>query len=84
MTPDKPSAPADPVGDAIREHIGAAFVTRYVVVASVVEESGEEGTVLLTSPDLPQWMAHGLLSYEAHATIPQPFYDYPDEDEETE
>lgn len=76
------SDPLDPVGDAIRDKIGAAFVTRYVVVASVVEESGEEGTVLLTSPDLPQWMAHGLLSYEAHATIPQPFYEYAEDEDE--
>ena len=76
------SETADPVGDAIRAKIGAAFVTRYVTVACIVEESGEEGTTLLTSSDLPLWMAHGLLSYEAAATTPQPFYDYPDDDED--
>lgn len=56
------------------------FVSHYVVVA-VTSTGTEDGTHLITSPDLPQWMCHGLLSYEAAATVPQPMYEYCQEDE---
>lgn len=66
---------ADPLGDAIAARIDAPLVTHYVVVAAVIEDDGGEITAMIPSPGLPLWMQHGLLSYEAAATVPQPFYE---------
>ena len=73
---------ADPIGDALAASIDVPFVTHYAAVAAAVMEDGTEITHLVTSPGLPLWMAHGLLSYEAAALIPQPEYERPDEDED--
>ena len=72
----------DPIADAIAQAADGAFVTHYVVVAALIDEDGEPLTYTMTSPGLPLWMRHGLLSYEAAAAIPQPEYERPDEDED--
>ena len=61
---------------------GFFFVTHYAAVVAAVMEDGTEITHLVTSPGLPLWMAHGLLSYEAAASTPQPNWMAPDEDED--
>lgn len=80
------------MSDTYDEHQGAlqaaitgvvdqgGIVTHYVVVAAGITDDGDEYTTSITSPGLPLWMTHGLLSYEAAATVPQPIYDYPEED----
>lgn len=60
------------LANAIAKVSDAAFVTQYVVVAAVTHPNGEDSTHLITSPNLPLWQTHGLLSYEAAATAPQP------------
>lgn len=58
--------------DAITAVAGRPLVTHYVVVAATVDDGGEVETHLITSPNLPMWQAHGLLSFEAAHTTPQP------------
>ena len=74
---------ADPIADAIAECMEAPIVTHYVVVAAVINTEGVEETALIPSPGLPRWMQHGLLAYEAAASVPQPFYQlHEDEDDD--
>ena len=68
------------LADAIAKVTGVDFVTHYVVVAATAS-ADEEGTHMVTSPGLPLWQAHGLLSFEAHATVPQPFYAEDEDDD---
>jgi hypothetical protein len=75
---------ADPLADAIRDAIGSPFVTHYVVVVSTIEANGEPCTGHISSPGMPLWMKHGLLSYEAAGLIPQPLYAAEDEEGEGE
>lgn len=72
---------ADPIADAIADAAEVSFVTHYVVVAATVDPDGNSGTHLIPSPGLPLWMQHGLLAYEAAASIPQPFYQKFDDEE---
>lgn len=58
--------------DAIGAVAGRPIITHYVVVAASIADDGEVETHLITSPDLPMWQAHGLLSFEAAHTTPQP------------
>lgn len=69
------------LADVLAKMAEVDFVTHYVVVAATATAESE-GTHLITSPGLPLWMAHGLLSYEAASTQPQPFWTL-DDDEET-
>lgn len=69
------------LGAAIGAVTGRPMVTHYVVVAAVIDQDGEPETHTITSPGLPLWMAHGLLSYEAAATTPQPAWADTEEDE---
>ena len=73
---------ADPIGDALAAAIDVPFVTHYAAVVAAVMDDGTEITHLVTSPGLPLWMAHGLLSYEAAASTPQPNWMAPDEEED--
>lgn len=60
------------IADAIGAVCDGALITHYVTVAAGINADGEEFTTTITSPGLPMWMTHGLLSYEAGATTPQP------------
>ncbi len=62
------------LADVIGKVAGASMVTHYVVVAAVLDSDGDETTHLITSPGLPLWQAHGLLSFEAAATNPPPVW----------
>ncbi len=62
------------LADVIGKVAGASMVTHYVVVVAVIDSDGDETTHLITSPGLPLWQAHGLLSFEAAGTIPQPVW----------
>ena len=68
------------LSDAIRAVAGGSIVTHYVVVAAVIDEDGDGPTHTITSPGLPLWMTHGLLSYEAAATTPQPPWAYQEDE----
>lgn len=68
------------LADVLAKISGADFVTHYVVVAATASADSET-THLITSPGLPLWMAHGLLSYEAASAQPQPFWAVDEDDE---
>ena len=72
---------ADPIADAIAAQCDGMYVTHYVVAAAVIDSEGEPLTVKMISPGLPLWMQHGLLSYEASATVAQPVWSHDDDDE---
>lgn len=61
------------------------LVTHYVVVANIINNDGEDEFHTMTSPGMPQWQRHGMLSYEASAQEPQPnwtvHYLHDDDDE---
>lgn len=75
---------ADPIADAIAAHLEEPIVTHYVVVAAVINTEGVEQTALIPSPGLPLWMQHGLLAYEAAASIPQPIYQMSEDEDDDE
>lgn len=62
------------LADAISKVADGGMVTHYVVVAAVVAEDGDSQVHSIVSPGLPYWMRHGLLSAEASATAPQPYW----------
>lgn len=57
--------------NAITAVTGRPVVTHYVLVAATLDGEGDVETHLITSPGLPLWQTHGLLSYEASYTSPQ-------------
>ena len=75
---------ADPIADAIAERMEAPMVTHYVVVAALIDENGTETTACIPSPGLPLWMQHGLLAYEAAASVPQPIYQLAEDEDDDE
>lgn len=52
------------------------LVTAWVTVAAVVADDGGEYLHTITSPGLPLWQRHGLLSTEAAASTNQPEWTY--------
>lgn len=73
------SALQDVIAKISDEHL----ITHYVVVAAGITDQGDAFTTTITSPGLPLWQKHGLLSYEATATQAQPEWTtYDDEDED--
>lgn len=77
MTNDKMSA----LHDALKDLMEVDFVTHFVIVAAGATAE-DEGTYLIKSPGLPNWQAHGMLSYEAAAMAPQPIWSYDHDCEE--
>lgn len=53
---------SDAIHDAVAERTNA-LVTRYVVVAEIIEDDGSEVCITITSPGLAQWAAVGFLRY---------------------
>lgn len=60
--------------DEVRDHLDLPLLTHFVIVAAGVNDEGEKLTRLITSDEMPLWQAHGLLSSEAAATTPQPYW----------
>ena len=56
--------------------------TAWVLVAAVAVEDGDDRLYTITSPGLPFWQKHGLLSQGALTTAGQPEWTYDDEDDE--
>lgn len=71
----------DNLTDAIAAQLGVPMVTRWVLVAEVIEEDGEPTLHSLSSPGLPLWSRYGLLSWGAQGCVPQPTWTEPMGDE---
>ena len=54
--------------------------TAWVLVAAVATEDGDDQLHTLTSPGLPFWQKHGLLSQGAHTSAGQPEWTFDEEE----
>lgn len=59
------------IESAITQATGG-LVTAWVTVAAVIADNGDQHIHTITSPGLPLWQRHGLLSTEAAASTNQP------------
>lgn len=70
------------VEQAITAALEAKMATRWVVVAEIVDASGDVSLASLCSPGLPVWVRSGMLRWEADTLAGQPIWtDAEDEDD---
>lgn len=68
---------------AIADLTGVSMVTRYVVVAEVVNEDGSLGLADVTSPGMPYWDFTGMLTAALQGREAQPMWAHdPDGDDD--
>ena len=66
--------------DAITTITEASMVTRWVLIAEVIDDNGERNLADLTSPDLAYWDVAGMCTATIQGRETQPMWSY-DEDE---
>ena len=62
--------------------VTGGLVTAWVTVAAVVADNGDQHIHTITSPGLPLWQRHGLLSTEAVASTNQPEWTFRGDDDD--
>lgn len=52
------------LAEQIRTECGVPLVTKWLVIAEVIDEDGDKGICQIESPDLTMWDAVGMLSFQ--------------------
>lgn len=69
------------VQQSIADLLDVPIVTRWVVVAEVITEDGEQELHDVTSPGMPYWDFTGMLTAAAQGREAQPMWSYDEDDD---